>query len=81
MSGRYIAFICYLLVTFQCHMPRSGILASTVQQLVHFTADDDAHDLVGALQDGVHTQVTHDTLYWIVLQIAVPAWKHRLASL
>ena len=41
--------------------------------LQHIPADDDAHDLIRALEDLVHSQVTDDTLDTIVGEIAIAA--------
>src|SRR5262245_23313060 len=35
--------------------------------------DDDAHDLVGALQDLVHPEIAHQLLHAVILEIPVAA--------
>ena len=43
------------------------------RQLGELARDDDAHDLVRALEDRVHAQVSHDALQRVVAQVPVAA--------
>lgn len=54
-------------VSLECHKLLTSI---TLEQN---SLDDVKHDLIGTLKNLVHAQVSKDSLYWVVLQVAIAA--------
>lgn len=77
MHGQHLAF------DMRCHhqrhcqqLPKHLVLSNKV--LVHFPCNDEAHDFIGALKNGVYSQIPQDPLHRIVLQIAIPVHQREL---